>query len=197
VWGSAPQNKPTVLLLYPFTRYGDPRLIELLDEQEMRPMLGALLVEKAEEILSLLGLEHATVSLLLCDDAAIQELNAQWRQMDRPTDVLSFPMLEEALFPYIEGEQPWPDDLKKTDTYPLLLGDIVISVETCVQQAEEWKHSELDEALRLWVHGLLHLCGYDHEDPEDTVKMRRREDAILQQITSAQITPLTTLHEDR
>ncbi len=172
-------------------------MIELLDEQEMRPMLGALLVEKAEEILSLLGLEHATVSLLLCDDAAIQELNAQWRQMDRPTDVLSFPMLEEALFPYIEGEQPWPDDLKKTDTYPLLLGDIVISVETCVQQAEEWKHSELDEALRLWVHGLLHLCGYDHEDPEDTVKMRRREDAILQQITSAQITPLTTLHEDR
>ena len=169
-------------------------MIELLDEQEIRPMLGALLVEKAERALSILGLENAIVSLLLCDDAAIQELNARWRQIDRPTDVLSFPMLEEALVPYIEGEQPWPDDLRQADT---LIGDIVISVETCVRQAEEWKHTEIDEALRLWVHGLLHLCGYDHEEVEETAFMRQREEAILQQITSTQTIPLTTLHDDR
>lgn len=157
-------------------------------------MLGASLVEKAGRVLSVLGLEEVIVSLLLCDDAAIRELNARWRQIDRPTDVLSFPMLDEALVPYIEEEQPWPDDLRQADT---LLGDIVISVETCVRQAEEWGHTEIDEALRLWVHGLLHLCGYDHEEAEETVLMRQREEAILQQITSTKTMPLTTLHGDR
>ncbi|MCB9639513.1 MAG: rRNA maturation RNase YbeY [Myxococcales bacterium] len=173
-------------------------MIEISDEQELRPDLAESLVQKAEQVLGLLGLSHATVSLLLCDDPAIQALNAEWRQKDTPTDVLSFPMLDEALFPYIEGEEPWPKEFQaQDDDYPLLLGDIVISVETCIRQAQEWEHTELDEALRLWTHGLLHLCGYDHEEPEDAVLMRSREDGLLQEIVTAHTTPLTTLHEDR
>ena len=80
------------------------------------------------------------LSLTLTDDAAIRELNREWRSVDRPTDVLSFPM---------------DDDV--------LLGDLVISVETARRQAEERAYELRDEVRVLLVHGLLHLLGYDHE----------------------------------
>ncbi len=92
----------------------------------------------------------AEISLLLTDDAAIQELNRDYRGKDAPTDVLSFPMNEgeDALLPE-EGN--------------LLLGDIVISLEKAAAQAELYGHSLERETVFLFIHGLLHLLGYDHE----------------------------------
>ena len=171
-------------------------MIELSDEQDLRPALADALCERAEQILSSLGMAHAIVSLVLCDNETIRGINMEWRQKDAPTDVLSFPMLEEALLPYLEGEEPWPDDLLDAEQPPLLLGDIVISVEMTIQQAAEWGHDELDEATRLWIHGFLHLCGYDHEEEEDALCMRQREEVLLASVGASKTAPLTTHPDD-
>lgn len=102
------------------------------------------------------------LSVLLCDDAHIRQLNKQWREKDTPTDVLSFPQDQPAGFPL------------------LLLGDLVISVETATRQAEERGHSLLDELRILLVHGLLHVLDYDHElGPEASKEMEEEENRIL------------------
>jgi probable rRNA maturation factor len=108
------------------------------------------------------------VSVLITDDAQIQELNRDYREIDAPTDVLSF--AEE------EGDQPFvrPPDL------PRYLGDIAISYERTLAQAEEYGHTPARELAFLTVHGMLHLLGYDHErGPEDTAAMRAREEAVM------------------
>ncbi|PUZ74764.1 hypothetical protein GQ55_1G091400 [Panicum hallii var. hallii] len=103
------------------------------------------------------------VSLLLCDDNFIRELNKEWRDEDHPTDVLSMSQ-------HIPG----------LDIPILQLGDIVISVETAQRQAEERGHSLLDEIRILMVHGLLHLLGFDHELSEEAEQeMEKEEEHIL------------------
>ncbi|MDP2313031.1 MAG: rRNA maturation RNase YbeY [Pseudomonadota bacterium] len=117
----------------------------------------------ARALLKHLGMPKAELSILLCDDEFIRGLNAQWRQKDEPTDVLSFAM----------GEG---DD---ADLNPDVLGDIVISVETAARQAAALGLT-LDQEMRvLLVHGLLHLLGYDHVEPEDAPEMRAREAELL------------------
>jgi probable rRNA maturation factor len=117
----------------------------------------------ARALLKHLGKPKAELSILLCDDAFIRDLNAQWRQKDEPTDVLSFAMGE--------GEG--------ADVNPDLLGDIVISVETAARQGAALGLT-LDQEIRvLLVHGLLHLLGYDHIDPADAPEMRAREAELL------------------
>jgi rRNA maturation RNase YbeY len=107
--------------------------------------------------------EVVELSVLLCDDARIRELNKEWRQKDAPTDVLSFPQ-----------DQP-------LDGAPLLLlGDVVISIETAARQAQERGHSLLDELRILLVHGLLHVLDYDHElGPEASKEMEDEENRIV------------------
>jgi probable rRNA maturation factor len=119
--------------------------------------------DDARALLRVLGLRDAELSILLCDDATIRELNAQWRGKDEPTDVLSFAMNE--------GQAVGLDDS--------VLGDIVISMDTATRQAAERSHS-LDRELRvLLVHGLLHLRGFDHIEPADAIVMRAREAELL------------------
>lgn len=97
------------------------------------------------------------LSVLLTDDEGIRELNRDYREKDRPTDVLSFPQ----------------DD-------PVLLGDIVISIETMVRQADELSVPEGFELARLLVHGLLHLLGYDHvKGGRQAKKMKDKEEELL------------------
>ena len=111
------------------------------------------------------------VSVTFTDDADIRKLNRQFRNIDRSTDVLSFP-----LFDYSgEEEEPPVDELMG------MLGDIVISLETAKRQAEEYGHSFEREAAFLCVHSMLHLLGYDHETGEtDEAEMRRRQSEILE-----------------
>ncbi|MCQ2559781.1 MAG: rRNA maturation RNase YbeY [Clostridia bacterium] len=105
------------------------------------------------------------ISLVLADNAYIQELNRDYRGLDRPTDVLSF-ALEEG------EEMPNPLAVR-------MLGDIVLSLEKAQEQAEEFGHSLEREIAYLTVHGVLHLLGYDHMLEADKIIMRSKEEEIL------------------
>lgn len=108
------------------------------------------------------------LSVLLCDDATIAELNAQYLSHVGPTDVISFP--QHHLAP---GERP-PDGL---------LGDIAISLDTAARQAAGFDGWSLpDELALLAIHGLLHLCGWDDMSPGERKKMQAREDELLQAV---------------
>ena len=110
------------------------------------------------------------VSVSFVDNAGIWELNKKFRGIDRPTDVLSFP-----LFDYEgESEEPPVDELMG------MLGDIVLSLEQAKAQAEEYGHGFEREVAFLTVHSMLHLLGYDHETgEEDEADMRRRQSEIM------------------
>ena len=115
------------------------------------------------------------ISVLLTDDEGIHQTNLEMRQVDRPTDVLSFPM-----FDLQPGEHP--DELDADPATGLIpLGDMVLSVERVEAQAAEFGHSKKRELAYLVVHSVLHLLGYDHLD-EGAMKaqMRGREEAIME-----------------
>lgn len=118
--------------------------------------LKARLVDVIERTLQGEG-RRGEVGLSLVDDVEMQELNQKWRGVDRPTDVLSFPMDHE-----------------------LLLGDVVISLERAKEQAKTYGHSLTREACFLAVHGTLHLLGYDHQSPEDERAMMGRCERVLE-----------------
>lgn len=117
------------------------------------------------------------VDVLLTDDARIHEINREMRQVDRPTDVLSFPE-----FDLTPGELPGAEDADPgTGLVPL--GDMVISMEHVAAQAKEYGHSNRRELSYLVTHSVLHLLGYDHldEGPQKQ-QMRAREEAILAEL---------------
>jgi probable rRNA maturation factor len=106
-----------------------------------------------------------SASLLFADDAEVRQLNAEWRGKDKPTNVLSFPMLKREELLTLPPEGP-----------PELLGDIALALETCIREAAEKGISLDHHAAHLIVHGLLHLAGYDHETgPEDAAIMEALE----------------------
>lgn len=109
--------------------------------------------------------ENAELSLVFCDDDFIQKLNKDYRGKNEPTDVLSFPIDEENFEPEIR-----------------MLGDIVISIETAMRQAENLNHPPLLEVVFLLIHGLLHLHGYDHKQKLARKKMRDREVSIFRHL---------------
>ncbi|KAG6547972.1 hypothetical protein Mapa_010794 [Marchantia paleacea] len=142
----------------------DSNLEALLKQLEID---GPLAVKLAVEELELeQETETVELSLLLCDDGYIQKLNKEWLGKDSPTDVLSF-----------------PQDQAPGMTPILLLGDVIISLETAAKQAEERGHSLLDELRILLVHGLLHVTGFDHElGPDDSQEMEDKETQILSKL---------------
>ncbi len=118
-----------------------------------------------------LGLPPATdyeITLRLTDDTEIQSLNAQYRQIDRPTDVLAFAALED--------EMILPPEM---GSLPLYLGDIIISIETAQKQADVQGHSLSIELLWLASHGFLHLLGWDHPDDQRLAEMLACQDILL------------------
>ncbi len=117
------------------------------------------------------------VDVLLTSDAEIQELNRESRQVDKPTDVLSFPA-----FGLEPGELPGIDDADPgTGLVPL--GDIMISMEHVAAQAKEYGHSNKRELGYLVTHSVLHLLGFDHMDEgPQKAQMRAREEAILSEL---------------
>ena len=118
------------------------------------------------------------VDVLLTDDAGIHQINLEQRQVDRPTDVLSFPMFE-----FTPGEPPADDTDADPETGLLPLGDMVISLERARAQGEEYGHGVQREVAYLAVHSVLHLLGYDHMDEgPEKARMREREEAILNRL---------------
>lgn len=126
----------------------------VLIEKDMINLLKDVIVTAAE----LEGYSGGEVSVAFVDNKKIKELNNQYRNKNEATDVLSFPMDNE------------------------ILGDIIISVERAVAQAEEYGHSVKRELAYLTVHGILHLFGYDHHNKDEKDQMRQKEERVLTQL---------------
>lgn len=120
------------------------------------------------------------VNVLLTDNEQIQEINRDNRGIDRPTDVLSFPMIEFQKPEAFEIVEEHPEDYFNSDTGELLLGDIVISMDKVYEQAQEFGHSPERELAFLVAHSMLHLSGYDHEEEEERLLMEAKQEEILQ-----------------
>lgn len=145
-------------------RWGDAEQWQVLGE---KAVAAALAVTPYAPILTAsLAVE---VSIALSDNAAVQALNAQYRRRDAPTNVLSFPMVQSDLLPIIGN----------SDDGELLLGDIILAYETCVGEAQTKAIPLTDHAAHLFVHGALHLLGYDHANDHDADRMERLEQAAL------------------
>ncbi len=126
-----------------------------------------LIRANSKAILSLCGLRDTDLSILIVNNRRIKELNKRYRGINRPTDVLAFPMNE-----------------RGSGVQPRLLGDIVISMEKTYSQARERGHSPECEFLILLTHGILHLIGYDHEiSPLEERRMKKRENLMLTRLT--------------
>jgi ssRNA-specific RNase YbeY (16S rRNA maturation enzyme) len=171
-------------------------MISVLQRASVRGQVWpSTLRRRAARLLEALGEEAADLVIVLSDDAEVHALNREWRHKDAPTDVLSFPQREGVMPPLPEGEV-WP------------LGDVVISLETAARQASEdgclprlWpalgvdtapEWALLDEVTFLLLHGVLHLCGFDHLEPEETAEMEAREAALLPALLGARRRPKPT-----
>lgn len=139
-------------------------MIRITEDAEGITVDTGLLEGRAARILEALDEAQSELSLSLVSDEAIRELNAKFRGMDRPTDVLSFSLLE--------GEA--------AQFRGNLLGDVVISMETAARQAEELGATLDEELARLLIHGVLHLLGHDHVEEEETRRMRAEEERLWQ-----------------
>ncbi len=122
---------------------------------------------------------EAQINLLLTDNEGIRTYNAQFREIDRATDVLSFPNVdyeEPGDFSDLEEQEA---DYFDPDSGELILGDIIISVDKVKEQAQSYGHSEKREFAFLVAHSMLHLCGYDHmEEAEAKVMEAKQEEAL-------------------
>ena len=113
------------------------------------------------------------ISITLTVPEEIQKINKQYRNIDKPTDVLSFPMFQkEELEKLMQSDYPVED----------VLGDIIISIPKVEEQAAEYGHSFERELAYMLVHGFYHLMGYDHIKEEDKKEMREKEEAILNEL---------------
>ena len=123
---------------------------------------------------------EACVEILLTSDEEIRELNREHRDIDRATDVLSFPMINfETPAEYGFLDAPEADFCFDPDSGELLLGDMVLSVPRIIAQAREYRHSRKREYAFLIAHSMLHLLGYDHMVPDEAKQMEEKQSAIL------------------
>lgn len=129
------------------------------------------------------GYDNAELSILLTENNNIQELNKRYLKKDKPTDVLSFPMYEKHGKKGVKGGRwknisPYPPF---RIAHPVILGDVVISVETAKMQAKERGITVGEEMARLLVHGILHLIGFDHEKGgREALRMEKEEERLLE-----------------
>ena len=160
--------------------------VEVIYETEDRLPFAAepLLTEVIDEVLKKEACPFdAQVSVSFVDDEEIRNRNRDFRQLDRVTDVLSFPLVPfriPADFRFLEeGEE---QDCCDPDTGELCLGDIVINTARVRQQAEEYGHSLRRETAFLTAHSMLHLLGYDHMTEEEAAVMENKQEAVLQEL---------------
>lgn len=119
-------------------------------------------------------LENTSFNLIIVDNNYIHELNKKYRNIDRTTDVLSFPMFEKHEIDEMIKHNNWE--------YNDILGDMVISIPRVEEQAKEYGHSFLRELSYMVVHSFYHLMGYDHIKEEDKIKMRPKEEYVLNEL---------------
>lgn len=146
---------------------------------ELKVPCEALAAQVAEAVLDDAGCPfEAQVNLLLTDNSEIHRMNREFRGIDQATDVLSFPMIEYELpgdFDFLNTRE----DCFDPETGELVLGDIVISKDKVIQQAEEYGHSLKREFAFLIAHSMLHLIGYDHMEENERLVMEDRQRQVL------------------
>lgn len=121
----------------------------------------------------------AEINLLITDNEGIRQYNRDYRNIDRETDVLSFPNVDYEIpgdFSHVEESF---EDYFDPDSGRLLLGDMIISAPKVFEQAKAYGHSEKREFAFLIAHSMLHLCGYDHMEDEERIEMEKHQEAIL------------------
>ena len=119
------------------------------------------------------------VNVILTDNNEIHHINKEHREVDSPTDVLSFPMVDYENPSDFEGIEDNTEDYFNPDTGELMLGDIVISVEKVIEQADQYGHSTKRELAFLVAHSMMHLFGYDHMVPEEAAVMEAKQNEVL------------------
>ena len=147
--------------------------IEIRTEPEELPVSEeerAAVRRVIETVGRLYGAEGAEVSVTLTDDAHIHVINREYRNVDRPTDVISFALTESEEPEIIGGGEHE------------VLGDLIISLERMRAQAAEYGHTELRELSFLTVHGMLHLLGYDHMEAEERLEMEEEQRAVMEEL---------------
>ena len=139
-------------------------LAKVPDAEELCARVAAIALGAAASLVDLPA-ERLEVSLLLTDDAQVQELNREYREQDKPTNVLSFAALD--------ADSPIPPD------GPILLGDVIVARETAEREAADEGKTLVHHLSHLVVHGVLHLLGYDHIEDDEAEEMESLERSIL------------------
>ena len=145
--------------------------IDFQEIEENKEWISLLekVAKKCFEVENLLD-KKLYLSIILTNPEIIHKTNLEFRNVDKPTDVLSFPMFEKDEIPLIKED------------YPETLGDIMISIPKVQEQAEEYGHSFERELAYMLVHGFYHLMGYDHMTDEEKKVMREKEENVLNQL---------------
>lgn len=140
----------------------------------------AVYQEVALAVLDSEGCPYETeVNLLLTDNEGIQEFNKETRNIDAPTDVLSYPNVEYDVPGNFDIAEEQEAGCFNPDSGELILGDIIISVDKVIDQANEYGHSSKREFAFLVAHSMLHLSGYDHMTPEEELEMIKKQEMVL------------------
>lgn len=119
------------------------------------------------------------LNVFLTNNEEIREINKNYREMDTPTDVLSFPMVDYDNPSDFSKIEEYVQDYFNPETGELLLGDIIISVEKVIEQAHEYGHTQERELAFLVAHSMMHLFGYDHIEEEERMVMEQRQSKVL------------------
>ncbi len=136
-----------------------------------------------EKVLDMEGCPYeAAVNILLTDNEGIWQFNRDFRDVDRPTDVLSFPNIAYETPADLRHVEENAADCFEPDTGELMLGDIIISVDKVKEQAEAYGHGRKREFAFLCAHSMLHLLGYDHMTEEEAAVMEEKQEKALQEL---------------
>ena len=122
------------------------------------------------------------LNVILTGNQEIKEINKEYRNIDAPTDVLSFPMIDYETPSDFVGLEEEADNYFNPETGELLLGDIIISVEKVMEQAEQYGHSLKRELAFLTAHSMMHLFGYDHMEEEERIIMEEKQKNVLDEL---------------
>ena len=137
----------------------------------------------AEAVLDMEGCPYETeVSILITDDEGIRTYNRDYRQTDRETDVLSFPNIPFLTPSGFSVAEEMEADCFQPDSGELILGDIILSADRILAQAEAYGHSLRREYAFLVAHSMLHLCGYDHMEAEEAERMEHKQEQVLEEL---------------
>lgn len=141
-------------------------LTQVPDAEDLCGRMAAITLGLAKDALGDLPPDRLEISVVLSDDAEVQELNRQYRGQDKPTNVLSFAALD-------DEDTPIPEE------GPILLGDIILAYETTVKEAQAEEKTVANHLSHLVVHGVLHLLGYDHIEDDEAEEMEGLERTVL------------------